>query len=306
LNIEQIRYLVAVATFSSINQAATALHLSQPNLSLALKALEDELGYALFSRTNRGVELTAKGMLFLDQAREVLLQFEQLRTLNSQPEPVGSGALSVATMPLCRVHYALTEFYHTSAGQLPKTISVMEAMRDQVIQFVSNSDCEIGVIYVYDGQRKSVISLLNAKNLQCFSLAPCTASVVMGKGNPLFSKKPASVTVEQLKSFYRLSYGKMGRPAYSRTHIPGLSDVAGEIVVDDQIDFQKTLESCPSFSVVPRGKVFHQINDITSPMHFCDIEGVHISGEYMWLRHSSGQLSGTAAEFIGILRNWLM
>lgn len=304
MNVEQLRYLVAVATFSSINQAATALHMSQPNLSLALKSLEEELGYDLFNRTHRGIEMTAKGMLFLDQAKEVLLQFDCLKSLNSA-RALGGPSLSVASMPLCRVHYALVDFYHMHAP-LPKNISVEEALRDQVIHLVSNQESEIGIIYAYESSRKAIISQCNAKNVQCFSLAPCSVSVMMGRGNPLFLEKPQYVAAEQLKAFYRVSYGKMGHAAYSRTHIPGLTDTAGEIIVNDQIDFQKTLESCPSFSIVPRGKVIHQISDITFPTHFCDILGVSISGEYMFIKHQAKTLSDPAATFLGLLRSWLI
>lgn len=299
MSIEQLRYLVAVATFSSINQAATALHMSQPNLSLALKSLEDELGYELFMRTHRGIEMTTKGLLFLDQAKEVLLQFERLRQLNSTA--LGpNGALSVASMPLCRVHYALVDYYRAHE-KLPKNVSIEECMRDQVLHLVSNQDCEIGIIYAYNMTRKSVVSQINAQNLQCFTLAPCTIAVLMGEGNPLFASRPEHVRVDQLKKFYRVSYGILGRAAYSRTQVPNLTEVAGEIIVNDQIDFYRALASCPSFSITPRTKTPDQ-SEAALPLHYADLDGVSISGEYMFVKHQSRTLSDTAAEFINILR----
>lgn len=304
MNIEQLRYLAAVATFSSINQASTALHMSQPNLSLALKSLEEELGYDLFNRTHRGIEMTAKGLLFLEQAKNVLLQFDSLKARDDTRSSDGP-ALTVATTPLCRVHYALAQFFRTRQA-LPRNISVEEALRDQVVQLVSNQDCEIGILYVYDTARKSLVSQCNAKNVQCFSLAPCSVSVLMGRGNPLFSEKPEFVSVAQLKEFYRVSYGKLGRASYSRTLVPGLSGTAGEIIVNDQVDFHKVLDSCPSFSIAPRGKKILQINDISFVTHYCDIEGVSVSGDFMFIKHQARQLSDAAAEFIEIVRSWLV
>ena len=62
MNIDQLRYFLTVASTRSISRAANELHLSQPNLSIAIRLMEDELGYELLKRTNRGVELTEKGV----------------------------------------------------------------------------------------------------------------------------------------------------------------------------------------------------------------------------------------------------
>ena len=64
MNIDQLRYFLTVASARSISRAANELHLSQPNLSIAIRLMEDELGYELLKRTNRGVELTEKGRFF--------------------------------------------------------------------------------------------------------------------------------------------------------------------------------------------------------------------------------------------------
>ena len=53
MRIEQLKYVVEIAKTKSINQAAANLYLSQPNLSKAVKALEEELGCVLIQRTNR-------------------------------------------------------------------------------------------------------------------------------------------------------------------------------------------------------------------------------------------------------------
>lgn len=63
---------VAVAEAGGYQQAAAALHLSQPGVSRRILALEANTRLVMFDRTNRGARLTNEGAAFLPVAREVL------------------------------------------------------------------------------------------------------------------------------------------------------------------------------------------------------------------------------------------
>ena len=77
IELRHLRYFVAVADAGSLTVAAARkLHTSQPSLSRQIRALEDEVGAQLLTRSARGIELTPAGRAFLDHARLVLSQVE--------------------------------------------------------------------------------------------------------------------------------------------------------------------------------------------------------------------------------------
>jgi DNA-binding transcriptional LysR family regulator len=79
MEIYQLRSFAAVAEVGHLTRAAERLHISQPALSSQIKALEDELGLALFERTPVGMALTSAGRRLLTQAQSVLSAAQALR-----------------------------------------------------------------------------------------------------------------------------------------------------------------------------------------------------------------------------------
>lgn len=87
MTLKQLEYFLQIARMGSVSKAAQVLNISQPPLSMQLKALEDELGTPLFTRTKRGLEITSAGLLLQERA-EVILAFLQETTHDLQKSSV--------------------------------------------------------------------------------------------------------------------------------------------------------------------------------------------------------------------------
>lgn len=100
-----MRYVVEVAQQRSFSGAATRLHVAQQALSQQVKAVENQLGVQLFTRNNRGVELTAAGVVFVQEARRVLTSAERAVARTQAVAKGEAGTLRVA--------YTLATVYET-------------------------------------------------------------------------------------------------------------------------------------------------------------------------------------------------
>ena len=80
LDLRKLRYFVAVAEQLHFGRAAEELHIAQPVLSRQIRALEHDLGAALFIRDRHGVELTDAGRQLLDDAGPLLASTRAVRS----------------------------------------------------------------------------------------------------------------------------------------------------------------------------------------------------------------------------------
>jgi DNA-binding transcriptional LysR family regulator len=98
MDLRQLTYFVATAEQGGVRAAARRLHISQPQVSQALRRLEGELGVELMHRSPRGIELTTEGLELLAHSRDILDRVDHARSaLRKMAEP-GSSALRIGVM----------------------------------------------------------------------------------------------------------------------------------------------------------------------------------------------------------------
>ena len=76
MDIQKLKYFCVVARHLNFSKAAEECHMAQPAMSRSISSLEEELGFQLFARTRRHVELTSAGDYFLQEATKIVEAYE--------------------------------------------------------------------------------------------------------------------------------------------------------------------------------------------------------------------------------------
>jgi LysR family transcriptional regulator, hydrogen peroxide-inducible genes activator len=99
MNLQDLRYLVAVAEHRHFGRAAEACHVSQPTLSSQIRKLEGELGVTLLERTNKRVDLTPVGARILAHAQHALDEAGQMEAVAQAARDPLVGPLRLGAIP---------------------------------------------------------------------------------------------------------------------------------------------------------------------------------------------------------------
>ena len=94
-----LRYVIAVAEELHFSRAALRVHVAQPSLSKQIRELECDLGVKLFDRTNRHVQLTHAGRIFVKEATKALAHAERAVLLARATNSVETDSILVGYTP---------------------------------------------------------------------------------------------------------------------------------------------------------------------------------------------------------------
>ena len=127
MNIQHLKYVIEVERTGSITQAAENLFMNQPNLSKVIRELEDEMGFTIFKRSSRGIELTARGATFLDYAKQVVSLIDEMAALN-KPHDSSQQRLSLAVPADGCIAEAFIRFMMSLDHSCPMDLNFMECI----------------------------------------------------------------------------------------------------------------------------------------------------------------------------------
>jgi len=99
MNLQELRYLVAVAEHRHFGRAAEACNVSQPTLSSQIRKLENELGVTLLERTNKRVDVTPVGSQILIHAQQALAEAGQMEAVARAARDPLVGPLKLGVIP---------------------------------------------------------------------------------------------------------------------------------------------------------------------------------------------------------------
>lgn len=204
LDLKQLKYFIVCAETGSVSEAAKLLYTTQPSVSKAIKALENEMGIVLFDRMPRGISLTVKGREAYRYACRMVSDSRMLEEMGKQNM---TKYLRISLNPSSWFTNQFVEFYKKNYEKdyhfeiyTAGIRTVMERVRDYL--------SDIGFVYVMEQQKKEFQYELARNRLVFQVMQESTATFYPGKLNSLYQEcaeknntvaKPL-VSMEQMKS----------------------------------------------------------------------------------------------------------
>lgn len=130
MEIRTLRYFLAVAREENMTRAAELLHVTQPTLSKALKALEEELGKKLFTRHSFSISLTEEGALLRDRAEDLIRMADKIEQEFMSLDELTGGEL----------YFGLAESYQIRA--LARELRILKEQVPGLRYHITSGDTE--------------------------------------------------------------------------------------------------------------------------------------------------------------------
>lgn len=203
MRIQQIQYILEIYKTGSISQAAKNLFLSQPNLSRAVKSLEEELGYELFSRGTGGVAFTEKGVAFIEYGRSIIYQLEQIQQLSKEEH---LNRFSVINCSYAPIDYAFSRLCLELQDQPRYCLSLTQARGETAIDRLTRGECEMAFVIGMDSYAPSYREYIAARGLQYVPLHSLQCNVNLSKNHPLLATDQP-FQLERLYNYPLVDYG---------------------------------------------------------------------------------------------------
>lgn len=145
MNLQQLRYIVAIDRFRNFAKAADACNITQPTLSAMLLKLEEELDVKIFDRTNKSVKPTTAGKRLIVQAQKVLLETERITEIVNEDKGQICGSLSMSVGPTI-APYLLPKFIKHYRNLYPTVdLNITEMKAHFMLDALLNGDIDCGI-----------------------------------------------------------------------------------------------------------------------------------------------------------------
>jgi len=203
LELRQIRYFIAVAEERSFSEAARRMFVSQPPITRQVRQLEDELGVQLFERRRKGVELTAAGAVFLEEARRVLIH---TRLAEERSQAAGKGQIGKLEIgyfgsPIYSVIPAIIRRY--CADNPRASVSLQPINKRDQPDALRDRRIHVGFARYYP----------HASDIKIETVV--RESIVLATSNSHFAAADAAISPKQLKGEPMIVFPETGRPSFA-------------------------------------------------------------------------------------------
>lgn len=204
MNTLYFKYAVEVERTGSITQAANNLFMAQPNISKAIKELEDSLGINIFARTSKGVVPTKKGAEFLRYAKKILSELEKMEAL-SLPRDIETQSFNISIPRGSYIASSVTSFLAGLDFNKGIDINIQETNSMQAISNILDNNFNLGIIRYQISYENYFLDYLKEKKLSYEAIWDFEYLALMSE-NHLLANADA-ITSKELINYTELVHG---------------------------------------------------------------------------------------------------
>ena len=202
MNLLHMKHALEVAKAGSLSKASEVLLIAAPNISRSIKELEADLGISIFDRTQNGMKLTPEGEEFINFAKGILGQIDEVEKFYKAGAPK-KQKFSISVPRACYISEAFANF-SKSLSKDAAEVFYKETNSQRTIHNMLNHDYKLGIIRYAENYDKYFKAMLEEKGFQYELVTEFTYSLIMSADNPLANKE--EITFDDLAEYIEIAH----------------------------------------------------------------------------------------------------
>ena len=238
MNITELRYLVAIMQWGSVSAAAKQLYAAQPNISKALKNLEEEYKIRIFERSSTGMIPTEQGRRFIEQAERVLEDVDLL-SRSVEEEQERCAELRVMIPHATYASYAAVDFLQQAARSEQLRAHIRESGAIEALDFVLRQGYHMALLRYAAEDEDYYLRYCQRHGLRQEPIMEFSYLLLTSQDSPLARRQVQNL--DELNDYIEVLHGD--------THLPGDESTASRWEVNPNRRIH-VYERCSQFSIL--------------------------------------------------------
>lgn len=211
MNIEHLKYLVAVVDCQSISSASRQLHLKQQYLSSIVKNMEKHFGVTLFERHARGITLTKDGQYIIAKAREIIKQANEMEADFLYPSKRNTSnvvdKITIYSVALLNSKILIDSIQLFNELFPNVAVSIKMDSLDEICSVMSRDVKSVAYVAIFEPLEEFEANL--PEDIQILHSYETNISILAGAKNPI-AQKYLSMTIQELLECELITYAPYG------------------------------------------------------------------------------------------------
>ena len=202
MNLLHMKQALVVAKCGSLGKASEELLIAAPNISRSIKELEADLGITIFDRTQNGMKLTPEGEEFLEFAKSILGQIDQVENYYKKGHPKKQTfSISVPRASyICEAFAEFSKYLSKDAAE----VFYKETNSQRTINNMLNHDYKLGIVRYAENYDMYFKTMLEEKGFNYEVITEFTYKIIMSKNSPL--AKLDTISTNDLADYIEIAH----------------------------------------------------------------------------------------------------